>query len=142
MRRQLMPPPGGGWPERALSRRRFLGQAASATGLALGAPFLLPRSARASEEVVLPNPIPGGDPTFNPFTDELLHVYFPAVGLEPSTIFDFEGVVGAAIVDGTGTGATRRRRREELIFEVDLRFMQGAYRGVDGKRHTGTFALV
>jgi hypothetical protein len=143
MRHQQKPPLPGFRTERTLSRRRFLRSAAGAAGLVLGAPFVLPTLARADEDdIVLPRPIPGGDPTFNPFTDELLHVYFPAVGLEPSSIFDFKGVVGAAIVDGTGTGMTRKRKKERLLFEVDLRFMQGDYRGVDGKRHSGTFALV
>ncbi len=142
MRHRLSP--HRGHPEdHALSRRGFLRRAAGVAGLALAAPLVLPRTARADEDdIVLPRPIPGGDPTFNPFSDELLHVYFPAVGTESATIFDFDGVIGAAIVDGTGTAITKKNKRERLLFEVDLRFMQGVYRGVDGKRHAGTFALV
>jgi hypothetical protein len=130
----------------ALSRRRFLQAAAGTIGV-LGAGLAWPARARA-DEIVAPNPIPGGDPSFNAFSPpstELLHVYAPDPfsGFDPITITDFDGVVGAAIVDGTGRGrGNRTHGNRDLLFEVDLRFMQGTYRGIDGRAHFGTFALV
>ncbi len=90
-----------------------------------------------------PFPIPGGlGPLFpgEPFE----HVFLPGpvdAGLpfgEPSAITDFNGFVGAAHVEGTGTGSVG----VSALYDVDLRFMQGTYRGDDGNLHFGTFALV
>ncbi len=67
----------------------------------------------------------------------------PPFGNEPSSITNFNGFIGVANVQGTGiatdttTGAT-----STLLFDVDLRFMQGVYQGVDGSLHSGTFAFV
>jgi hypothetical protein len=62
----------------------------------------------------------------------------PGTGGEPSAITDFNGFVGVVRVDGTGTDGAGN----SLLWEVDLRFIHGVYRGVDGDLHTGTFALV
>jgi hypothetical protein len=64
-------------------------------------------------------------------------------GREPSTITDFTGFVGVVHLQGTetptgGTGTDAVSR----LYDVDLRFMQGVYRGVDNRFHFGTFALV
>jgi hypothetical protein len=59
-------------------------------------------------------------------------------GGDPSTITDFNGFIGAARVGGTGTDGHGNR----LLWEVDLRFVDGVYRGVDGHLHDGTFAFV
>jgi hypothetical protein len=129
---------------RALSRRGFLRAGAAAVG-ALGAGLLWPARARA-DEVVAPRPIPGGEPAFNPFTDELLHI-FPAgppdQGLDPSSITDFDGFIAEAVVDGMGTArdpGTNATHR--LLHEIDVRVMQGTYKGVDHKRHEATFAVI
>jgi hypothetical protein len=57
-------------------------------------------------------------------------------GREPSTITDFTGFVGVVHVQGKGTptGATGTDALSTL-YDVDLRFMQGVYRGVDGGFH-------
>jgi hypothetical protein len=60
------------------------------------------------------------------------------VGGEPSSITDFNGFVGVALVDGTGTDGSGN----PLVWEADLRFMRGVYRGADGELHHGAFALV
>jgi hypothetical protein len=59
-------------------------------------------------------------------------------GGEPSTITDFNGLVGVAHVQGTGTDG----HGHTLLWDADLRFMQGDYRGVDGRLHRGTFAFL
>jgi hypothetical protein len=62
---------------------------------------------------------------------------------DPAMIFDFKGTVGVALVRGTGTGTeTTTGATSTLYYEVDLRFTQGKYVGVDGQVHYGTFALI
>ena len=95
---------------------------------------------------VAPVPIPGGALIPNPFGGPDVHFNrpgpvdstVPGTGGEPSAITDFNGFVGVVRVDGTGTDGAGN----PLLWEVDLRFMQGVYRGVDGDLHRGTFALV
>ena len=115
-----------------------------------------PRPARAELAVerledrslpsVAPLPIPGGALIPNPFGGPDAHFNrpgpadstVPGTGGEPSSITDFNGFVGVVRVDGTGTDGGGN----PLLWEVDLRFMKGVYRGVDANLHTGTFALV
>jgi hypothetical protein len=91
-----------------------------------------------------PLPMGGGFP--NPFPGEpFIHVNIPGpadaapiVGNDPSAITDFNGFIGVAKVEGTGTDG----EGNPLLWDVDLRFMQGVYQGADGHLHYGTFALV
>ena len=94
---------------------------------------------------VAPLPISGGLIP-NPFGGPDVHQNLPGpadstvpgVGGEPSTITDFNGFVGVAHVQGTGTDG----HGHTLLWDADLRFMQGDYRGVDGHLHKGTFAFL
>ncbi len=61
----------------------------------------------------------------------------PGAGLDPITIYDFNGDVGRAIIDGAGVG-----NGSPLFFEVDTAFMDGVYRSVSGKNFQGTFVFV
>jgi len=107
-----------------LSRRRLL-QAGAATGAAVIAGGLVPTPVPANAAF-------GG-----------LHVYSVGPSAENSTITDFRGIVGAAIVDGTGVAHDRLTgKNEKLLFDSDMRFMQGTFRGTDGANHEGTFAFV
>jgi hypothetical protein len=63
-------------------------------------------------------------------------------GIDPSTIGDFNGFVGVADVQGTGTATNPDGSTEELLFDTDMRFMSGVYVGVDGAVHKGTFGFV
>jgi len=85
---------------------------------------------------LVPNPFGGPDGHFNQPgpADSTVH----GVGGEPSSITDFNGSVGVVRVDGTGSDGAGN----PLLWEVDLRFMKGVYRGVDGELHHGTFALL
>jgi hypothetical protein len=82
-----------------------------------------------------PRPIPGGIQPGGPGT-EVFHVFLPGAG-DPSTITDFDGVIGIADVQGVGTGANSQSH-----FDADMRFMRGRYVGVDGHRRQGTFGFV
>ena len=120
-----------------LSRRRFIRATAGATGLLLSSGLWLPGLARAAPSSPSdPKPIPGGD-----FANA--HFFLPAPGAEPATITDFDGFVGLAAVGGSGSGTdTRSGATTSLVFDGDMRFMQGTYIGVDGQRHSGAFTEI
>ncbi|HEX5415349.1 MAG TPA: twin-arginine translocation signal domain-containing protein [Chloroflexota bacterium] len=122
------------------NRRRFLQRAVGAAGLAVTSSLWLPSLSYAAESS--PRPISGGFQPLGPGT-ELFHVYL-GEGVENSTITDFDGVIGVAVVGGTGTGTnTRTGATSRLIFDgTDMRFMQGTYVGADGKQHQGSFGFV
>jgi hypothetical protein len=82
-----------------------------------------------------PRPIPGGVQPFGPGT-EVFHLFLPGTG-DPSTITDFDGVVGIADITGVGTGANAGH-----AFDADVRFMRGRYLGLDGRRQHGTFGFI
>ena len=127
------------WERAMLSRRRFMRTAAGATGVVLASGLWMPGRALADNPA--PKPIPGGFEAFGKF----FHVdpSSPGPGAENSTIFDFHGSIGAAEVQGTGTGTnTNNGTTSSLLFDTDMRFMQGVYIGIDGERHTGTFILI
>jgi hypothetical protein len=126
-----------------LSRRQFIRTSAGATGAVVSSGLWLPAVVYANASPhVAPRPIPGGTQILGPGT-EVFHIYSPVHAAEPSTIFDFNGVVGVAHIQGTGTGTdTRTGSSRTLLFDVDNRFMKGIYIGVDGKKHTGTFGFI
>ena len=129
----------------SMTRRQFARAAAGTAvlGGALGSGLFKPGLAdtRAS---FAPVPIPGG----SPFLGGSFHVFGPnsidPIDAEPITIANLDGSVGLAYISGmvtqtnTQTGETLR-----LPFtNSDMRFMQGVFRGADGRIHDGTFALV
>jgi hypothetical protein len=64
-------------------------------------------------------------------------------GSDPSLITDFDGVIGVAHVQGTGTGTnTDTGDTSPLLYDADLRFMQGTYQSVDGRFLQGRFVFV
>ena len=138
-------------PSAAVSRRRFLGTAgATGVGLGLGSGLLTSAAALADSDrstvagadhhgpAVLPRPIPSG---FLTPVGVFIHHHLPGRGIEASQITDFRGTIGLAQLTGTGTG-TLNGTSSKLNFEIDNRFMQGTYVGVDGKRHRGTFGFI
>jgi hypothetical protein len=125
---------------KAMSRRRFLGTAAGASGLLLGSIFLLP--AQATRRAA-PKHIPGGFSEFGHFYHQLYPNEDTAHTEDPSTITDFRGHIGLAYIEGMGTHTNKMTGEvTRLPFRVDLRFMKGVYIGKDGKKHHGTFAAI
>lgn len=126
--------------ERALSRRQVLGAAAGVTGAIAASNLWMPVVADAhARSGLAPKPIPGGVQT--PF--RFIHHFPMQPGNDPSQITDFKGFIGVAQLAGTGTGIdTKTGKRTPLLFDIDNRFMKGVYVGVDGRRHTGTFAFI
>jgi len=117
-----------------LSRRAFMGSMVAAAGAGL-----VPGVALAGKKS---NAAP--QPTVSSFTALGLtfHVGSFGPGLDPSSINDFNGKVGVADVQGTGTATNPDGSMETLLFDTDMRFMSGVYVGVDGAVHQGAFALV
>jgi len=123
--------------QRALSRRNFFGTAAGVMG---GASLLFgerPSSGAA------PRPIPGGIQPFGTGT-EVFHVFPITHGVEPSTITDFNGFLGAAEIQGpwTVSGPSAPVPIPPTTFDADMRFMFGEYIGLDGKHRQGTFGFI
>ncbi len=119
----------------ALSRRAFMGSMASVAGAALGV-GLLPTSVLAAKPMSS-DPKPTANTVFDTF-----HVTFFGPGVDPSSIGDFNGFVGVADVQGTGTATNPDGSTETLLFDTDMRFMSGVYVGLDGAVHKGTFGFV
>jgi hypothetical protein len=143
--RSLGPPLAGhGHPhfwQRALSRGQFLRTAAGVGGVAVGAGLGLPRLTQAAfSRGVLAKPIPGGNYFLGPGT-ELFHVFGPAPGAELSSITDFDGVIGAAHLQGPAIQTLADGSTTTLYCDYDMRFMKGLYIGVDGRAHRGTFSF-
>jgi len=118
-----------------LSRRELL--KAGAVTTAVVASGMLGSRAVAASDGGTPKPVPA-DAAFGG-----LHIYGVGPKSENSSITDFTGIVGAAIVDGTGVAHDEKTgKSEKLLFDTDMRFMQGTFRGTDGLNHECTFAFV
>jgi hypothetical protein len=118
----------------------FAGATAFTSGL-LDATFA--RAAAFDDPLPIPvgSPLLGGDVhIFGPTPDGS----FDPIDAEPSSITNFNGVVGLAYINGTVTRTTVSNGAQvELPFIAsDMRFMDGVYRGTDGKPRQGTFALI
>ena len=122
----------------AVSRRRFIGGTATVLGTVLGASVLRPSAALAKGYNATPNPIPGGTDVGG----QLFHFLSFGPGLEPASITDFNGFVGVADVQGTGTATNPDGSTETLLFDTDMRFMKGVYVGKDGAIHKATFGFI
>lgn len=129
------------WEHAMMSRRQFIGTSIGATAaVTLGSGLWLPSTVLADSAT--PRPIPGGIQPFGPGT-KVFHVFLPTPGMELSTITDFHGAIGVAEIMGHGTGTnTHTGESVRLIFDVDVRFMQGRLIATDGDAHQGTFALI
>jgi len=121
-----------------LSRRSFLGGSGAAVGALVGSGMLAPGKLAAKTVGAAPNPIPGGINVGG----QVFHVFGFGQGSMPATINDFNGFVGVAEVQGTGTARNPDGSRETLLFDTDMRFMKGVYVGQDGAVHKGTFGFV
>jgi len=132
------------------SRRRFL-QAGYGLGMAALAGRLWPDAVMAEtspdrptvaaessqlalQDGLLPRPLPLVD-----LNSE--HIVAPDPGGEPSSIYDFTGMIGLARHKGTGTDGSGK----PLLFGgpgQDMRFFQGTYVAVNGSTQQGTFVQV
>jgi hypothetical protein len=128
--------------DRALSRRHFIQSAGGAAALLGQGPWT---TANAAVPGDFPKPVPAFFTI--PGLPGQFHIAAPNVFDPPdadrSAIFDFNGHLGYAVVDGAGTGRnTQTNATTRLEFETDLRFMQGVYIATDGKYRHATFAFI
>jgi hypothetical protein len=96
----------------------------------------------------MPRPIPGGIDLGN---GQVIHIFDNEWGQEPSTITDFRGFVGVShargegtVTKGGGSGGFRAPAAtgDRLVYNANMRFMQGRYVGEDGEAHDGTAAFI
>jgi hypothetical protein len=130
--RPAVPPPHH---HHHLTRRALVGAGAAAAGAAL----LRPATALANPHTDnAPNPTTS-KVDFNGLTFSLT---FFGPGMDPSSITDFNGFVGVADVQGTGTAHNPDGSTETLLYDTDMRFMTGTYVAKDGQNYKGTFGFV
>lgn len=129
----------------SMTRRQFARAAAGTAVLrgALGSRLIAPALAETRASFA-PVPIPGGTPVLN----GTYHFFGPnlidPIDAEPITINNLNGFVGLSFTSGMVT-RTNTQTGETLRLPFmgnDMRFMQGEFRGADGRLHEGTFALV
>ena len=89
-------------------------------------------------------PIPS---TLEPFPGHEIHVQVPpitGVNTDPSTVWNFQGFAGIALINTEVTRSDRRTGHSETLPSTGnhMTFMQGTYVGRDGHARAGTFALV
>ena len=126
-----------------ISRRRFT-RVAAGTALAGATGSRLWNPAPADAATFAPVPIPGGTPALG----GSYHVFGPAafdpIDAEPATITNMNGFVGLAYLSGmvTQTDTTTGQVSRYPFVGADMRFMQGVFRGTDGRVHQGAFAFV
>jgi hypothetical protein len=126
-----------------VSRRQFARTAAgSAFAAAVGSRLLTPSLVEAAS--FAPVPIPGGSPVLG----GAYHVFGPAAfdpaDAEPATITNLNAAVGLAYVSGMVTQTNIKTGDVVRLpfVDSDMRFMQGVFRGTDGRVHQGAFAFV
>jgi hypothetical protein len=129
------------------SRRNFIQTAVATMAVStVGETGLCPSAFAKTKRTADPRPIPGGSPLLGGG----FHVYGPGFpdfdppDSEPATITDFRGFVGLAYISGTVVRAQRSTGDQVTLpfLFSDMRFMQGVYRGVDGRAHQGTFGFI
>jgi hypothetical protein len=145
----------------AVSRRRFFGVTAAAAGVTLGSSLWTPARSDPGEgepSSGAPDPIPHANAA-PPAAFGAFHFFFPGpvdgsaaptdpegvhpAGRDPSTIFDFDGVIGQADLDLSGTGTdTTTGASDHYTFHTDMRFMAGKFLATDGRVHKGAFAFI
>jgi hypothetical protein len=157
--RALQPPGYTGHPhfwQRALSRRQFVRTAAGSIAMMVGSGLWIPMQVAADPSSGVddrnpggnanPKPIPGGTDLFTLLGQgpgPTFHFFFPAFRQEVSTVTDFDGVVAAADIQGSGTARhTATQKKTKLYFDADMRFMDGLYVAMDGRPRRQTFGFI
>jgi hypothetical protein len=115
-----------------------MGSMASVAGAAMGVGLLPTGVLAAKPTSSAPKPTANIADLFG----TKFHLTFFGPGIDPSSIGDFNGFVGVADVQGTGTATNPDGSTETLLFDTDMRFMSGVYVGLDGAVHKGTFGFV
>jgi hypothetical protein len=124
----------------ALSRRRFMQGGATVVAAGVIGQVARPQVLEAAD--ANPVPVPGST-GLAPFSI-WAPVFVDSIDADPASITNFNGVAGLAYLTGTvrRTNRVTNEVRDLPFIDADMRFMQGVYRGVDGKPRQGTFGFV
>lgn len=128
-----------------LTRRRFVQVASGVTATAALVGTMPPRGAAAAAPGVgLAEPIRASIEFFPGVEGQVQAPPFTGIDTDPATVTNFQGAVGIAFISGQ---VERRNRRtgetRTLPFSFsDMRFMQGVFRGRDGRERDATFAFI
>lgn len=111
----------------------------------LGPP--ISKTISASDRLVVPKPIPGGDyfPDLPHHRAGIIHQYYPVappIGdgpwAEPNGITDFKGFIAQVFMGGTAVDS----HGNQYVVDVDNRVYRGEYIGTNGERAWGTFCEI
>jgi len=123
-----------------MSRRRFIeGTGGLVAAAAIGQVAQTRALLAAGND---PVPIPGS-PNLAPFS-VWAPIFVDSIDADPSSITNFNGVAGIAYVNGMVRRTNTVTGEVDVLpfIDADMRFMQGVYRGVDGRPRQGTFGFV
>jgi len=145
------------WKFQPLSRRKLI-HGATGAGLLLGGGLSLPAFAGDDDE--------GEDNRCKPLARPIPHIttppgqhfffpgppdgsappsfpHFPNAGFDPSTITDFQGVIGQVDLNFGGTGTDLNTGASTpYTFHTDWRFYKGTFVGVDGIARHGALTFI
>jgi hypothetical protein len=128
-----------------MSRRQFTRTAAGSAvlGATLGSALWTP-ALGAPKGAFAPVPIPGGTPALGGSYHVFAPGAFDPVDAEPVTITNFNGFAGLAYISGmvTQTNTKTGVKTRYPFVDSDMRFMQGNFRGTDGRIHQATFGFI
>jgi hypothetical protein len=130
------------------TRRHFLQLAAGVTAVGAAAGTQVMRAAgagAAGPSIDLVEPIPTTVEFFPGVESHLLAPPFLfGPDSDPSTVFNFRGSSAIAFLDGEVERRNRRTGETRVLpfVATDMRFMQGIFRGTDGRVRDATFAFI
>ncbi len=90
------------------------------------------------------DPIPvSGSPNLAPFS-VWAPIFVDSIDADPASIANFNGVAAIAYINGMVRRTNTVTGQVDVLpfLDADMRFMQGVYRGLDGKPRQGTFGFV
>src|SRR5437762_9895982 len=121
----------------AFSRRRFIQSSGAVVAAAAIGKMARPEVLLAAGDDPIPIP---GSPRLAPFS-VWAPVFVDSIDADPASITNFNGVAGLAYLNGTvrRTNTVTNEVRDLPFIDADMRFIQGIYRGVDGKPRQDTF---
>ena len=123
-----------------MSRRRFMRGTGALVAVAAVGQAVHPQSLFAAGS----DPIPvQGSPNLAPFS-VWAPIFVDSIDADPASIANFNGVAAIAYINGMVRRTNTVTGEVDVLpfLDADMRFMQGVYRGLDGKPRQGTFGFV
>jgi len=123
-----------------MSRRSFMRGTGALVAAAAAGQAVHPQTLFAAGA----DPIPiAGSPILAPFS-VWAPIFVDSIDADPASIANFNGVAALAYVSGMVHRTNMLTGDVDVLpfIDADMRFMQGVYRGVDGKPRQGTFGFV